>query len=129
MGVWGSGNLDSDGTLDIVGERSDELIERLWTAIKDTYSAEADESAHDELFVDLEWLFALEAGGCFNGWKLPAVSELEPVLEAWLAHWSGYFDGLSGPEFKAERRAVIEQTFERLRVICAEYERQRAEIS
>jgi len=44
----------------------------------------------------------------------------------WLTAWSSYFDGLSGPEFKAERRAVIEATFARFREICGKYEELRA---
>ena len=35
-------------------------------------------------------------------------------------------DGLSGPEFKAERRAVIEETFKSLRGLCEAGEKMRA---
>lgn len=125
MGTWGSGNLDSDGALDYVGERSDELVERVWSALKSKTSTEADEYEYDALFVDLEWVFALETAGCFNGWNLPPTSELDQVAAVWLEAWSVYFDGLSGPEFRAERRAVIEETFGRFREICAKYEAQR----
>lgn len=127
MGTWGSGNLDSDGALDCVSERSDELVASIWESLRDADSAEADEYEYDELFVNLEWLFAVEGAGCFNGWGLPDVAELDPVLEGWLTAWSTYFDGLAGPEFKAERRRVIEATFGRFRKICAKYEAQRSD--
>ncbi|MEZ4465241.1 MAG: DUF4259 domain-containing protein [bacterium] len=126
MGTWGSGNLDSDGALDHLAERSRALIEDVWTALRSPTSWEADESDHDALFVDLEWLGALGAAKCLSLWDLPSVADLEPVLVRWLAGWSAYFDGLAGPEFKAERRAVIDATFDRLRALCAERDRQRA---
>ncbi len=127
MGTWGSGNLDSDGTLDIVADRSMQLITGLWGRLQQQQSWEADESDHDELFVDFEMLFALESAGAFNGWGLPPVAELDPVCERWLAGWAEYFPGL-GPseEFMAERRGVIEDTFARFREICAKYEAQRS---
>ena len=122
MGTWGSGNLDSDGALDYMGDRSSELIGQIWDSLRDKTSTEADESDYDELFVNLEWLLALEAAGLVSGWTLPPVAELDPVTESWLAAWSEYFDGLAGPEFKAERRAVIEKTFDRFRALCEKYE-------
>lgn len=126
MGVWGSGNLDSDGALDAMAERSNELIERVWGGFKNLSSAEADESEHTELCLDLEWLFALERMALFNGWSLPPVKEVDQVLESWLAAWSKYFDGLSGPEFKAERQAVLEESLADFRSLCEKYEKRRA---
>ncbi len=119
MGTWGSGNLDSDGALDCIGELSTELISTVWTLMQSKASTEADESEYDELFARLEWLFAVDASGAFNGWTLPAVAEVEPVLATWFDAWGVYFDGLSGPEFKAERGAVILASFQRFNAICA----------
>ena len=120
MGTWGPGNLDSDGALDAVAEHSSGLIGRVWSRLRDTTSAEADEWDHDALFVDLEMLFALADHGVFNGWDLPRATDLDPVTRRWLAHWEDYFDGLAPREgFKAERRGVIEASFARLRGLCA----------
>ena len=127
MGTWGSGNLESDGALDYVGERSDELIEQVWGLLRSKTSTEADEWEYDQLFVSLEVMLALEAADLCNGWSLPPTAEVEPVLQTWLAGWSDYFDGLAGPEFKAERRAVIEETFDRFRALCETYEKRRAD--
>jgi hypothetical protein len=126
MGTWGSGNLHSDGALDNVATRSDALVKEIWAALCDLSSAEADECEHDALFVAIEWVFALEAAGCFSGWNLPSAADLDAATAPWLARWSDYFDGLSGPEFKAERRAVIAESFARLRDLCARYEAQRS---
>ena len=126
MGVWGAGNFDSDAACDIRNELSDRLIQEVWTLLSDPGSAEADEDEHDLLFVKLEWLLALHDAGVFSGWNLPKPGDLAPVLEAWKAAWSTYFDGLSGPEFKAERAAVIDATFERFRSVCDAAEKARA---
>ena len=107
--------------------RSGELIERIWTALQTSTSWEADESEHDELFVDLEWLLAADAGGCLSVWNMPPLAALEPVLAMWLEGWSAYYDGLAGPEFKAERRGVIDATFQRLRELSQRRDEQRAE--
>lgn len=122
MGTWGAGNLDDDTALDEVGERSDALITQLWERIQKQESWEADEWECAALFVDLESLLALEAGGVFSGYSLPSRDKARPVIDRWLAGWGAYFDGLAPREgFKAERRAVIEQTFERFLTVCDKY--------
>ena len=117
--------MESDCALDYVDEFSNELIEAIWTLLHSEESPEADEAEYCELFTRLEWLFAVENAGAFNGWKLPPVAQVEPVLDRWFVAWADYFDGLSGPEFKAERGAVIETTFDRFKAICAKYEADR----
>lgn len=126
MGTWGSGNLESDGAFEAIGDRSIELTNRVWDALRSPTSAEADESEHDALFVDLEWLLTLEEAGLFNGWFLPPVNELDQAFEGWFEAWSDYFDGLADADFKAERRGIIEDTFNRLREVCATYEQRRS---
>lgn len=126
MGTWGSGNLDSDGALDWVSERSTALIGELWGRVQKSDSWEADEWDHDALFVEFEILFALEAAGVFNGWELPPAAEVDRVRDTWLAGWDAYYPSLGAtPEFTAERRGVIEATFARFRDICAVYELRR----
>lgn len=125
MGVWGAGNLQSDGTLDAMNERSEELLGRLWTSLKSQESWEADESLHDELFLDIEWAIALQNARRLSVWNLAPPAEFDRVTQTWLAGWSEYFDGLSGPEFKAERRAVIEHTFAQLRGLFSSAQQQR----
>ena len=126
MGTWGSGNLQCDGALDEIGERSAGLIKKLWTRAQNSESWEADEGEHDALFVDFEIMFALEAGHVFNGWDLPAPADVDRVCERWLAGWDEYFQGMgASEEFAAERRGVIEVTFARFREICAKYHARR----
>lgn len=125
MGVWGAGNLESDGTLDAMAERSAELLGRLWTSLQSQESWEADESLHDEVFLDIEWAIALHNAKRLTVWGLAPVADFDRVAQAWLAGWSEYFDGLAGPEFKAERRAVIEDTFAQLRGLFSTAQQQR----
>ncbi len=126
MGTWGSGNFDSDGACDYRAELSQTLIHRTTELLASPESWEADESDYDELFVRLEWVISLQQAGVLDGFSLPTTQDLDELTTRWLAGWSDYFDGLSGPEFKAERRAVIEETFLQLRTICAHYETLRA---
>lgn len=125
MGVWGAGNLESDGTLDAMSERSEELLGRLWTSLQSQESWEADECLHDALFLDIEWAIALHKAERLSVWGLAPVAEFDRVTQTWLAGWSEYFDGLSGPEFKAERRGVIEQTFAQLRGLFSSAQQRR----
>ncbi|MFT5586685.1 MAG: hypothetical protein ACI9VR_004284 [Cognaticolwellia sp.] len=125
MGVWGAGNLESDGTLDVVSERSGVLLGRLWSALQEQESWEADESLHDELFVDIEWAIALHGAGLLSVWDLVPPQQFDAAVAIWLAGWSVYFDGLSGPEFKAERRSAIEKSFAQLRGLFSTAQQQR----
>lgn len=114
MGTWGSGNLQSDGAMDWQTELSATLITRVWTTLNDPTSWEADEHLYDQLFVDLEWLLTLADASRLSLWDLPPARDIQAVIATWLAGWDPYFDELAGPEFKAERRAVIVSTFDRL---------------
>lgn len=118
MGTWGSGNLDSDGALDIVAQRSSEMTTRIWKAILSKDSTEADESDYDELFINIDTVVALDSVGLFRGWKMPTPDEFDTAIRTWLDLWDDYFDGMgSTVEFKAERKGVIEDTFAKFRVV------------
>jgi hypothetical protein len=129
MGTWGPGHLDSDGAHDHLGERSSALIAAVWDALRDPGSSEADEHLHDALFVDLEWLRILAAADRLALWTLPPAAEVESATEAWLARWDAYMDGLAGPAFKAERRAVIEPTFAELIALARTNDRARGRVT
>lgn len=122
MGTWGSGNLDSDGALDTVGDLSSVLIDKIWKALQSQQSWEADEHEYDELFVHFEWLISLEEKGLLSIWNLPSATEFDAASKVWLEGWGEYFDGLSGPEFKAERLEVIQKTFGTFRELCIKNE-------
>jgi len=125
MGTWGSGNLDSDGALDAIATRSEALVADVWGAMQNLSTAEADEFEYDQLFADLEWLFALDAGGCLSLWRLPEPSAVDAATTPWLAAWEVYFRELAGDEFLNERRGVIVASFERFRALCERASAQR----
>lgn len=119
MGTWGPGNLDSDGALDDLCERSDALVKQLLTRLKDPTSAEADEYEYDALWVDFEWVLALERAGALSHGVLPEAAEVRALAETWLAAWEAYIPGLDPkPEYKVNRRATMATCFERLARAC-----------
>lgn len=119
MGTWGSGNLDSDGALDEVATRSARLMKQTWRRLRSRTSWEADEHAYDALFVDLETVLALDAAGLLSSAEIPDAAALDATIQRWLVGWDAYFDGLDPVGgFKAERRAVIEATFDRFKAVC-----------
>ena len=71
MGVWGSGNLESDSALDALGDKSDALIKSIFEGLKDLSTTEADEHEYYALFVDIEWLLALNEKERVNLWSIP----------------------------------------------------------
>jgi hypothetical protein len=125
MGTWGSGNLDSDGALDAIATRSEALVGEVWSSLQRLSSAEADEFEYDQLFADLEWLFALDAAGCLSLWWLPQPTAVDAATAPWLEAWEAYFRDMAGEDFLNERKGVIEETFARFRAMCERAEAQR----
>ena len=116
--------MANDGADDEILDRSSALITRLWDRLQTEVSWQADEWDYEMLFVDFETIFALEAAGLFSGWALVEADAVDPVRDTWLAGWDAYYVGMGAtPEFTAERRAVIEDTFARFRLICEKYKR------
>jgi hypothetical protein len=114
MGAWGHGNLESDGALDVRGEISDELFGRVIHLLNDPRAAEYDEAGHYELFVRIEMIIALHAGGLISTSIQQA--ELGVLFEAYLRRWEDY----SGENPPSERRQIIEDTFARLQGVVRE---------
>ena len=125
MGAWGTGNLENDDAQDEIYDRSVALVDQLWTRIQKQKSWEADEEEYGALFVDLETLFALEAGGVFNGQRLTELEDVDAVLSTWLSGWSEYFPDMAEDDAVVRaRREVIEATFARFREITAKHSQQ-----
>ncbi len=124
MGTWGSGNLENDSALDIIGERSTKMTHLIWDSINSEGSTEADEDEHTELFINIDTLVALDSVGLFSGWEMPSPLEFDAAIQIWLKRWDAYFDGMgSTDEFRAERRAVIEKTFAKFRLVLVKNDR------
>lgn len=119
MGTWGPGNLDNDHALDILGDRSHELTARVLAGLAAPINRDADEPGHAELFVDLEVMLALAARELFTPYDLPEPAAARRLCDDFFGDWAASMDELeASPDFKAERRAVIEVTFERFVELC-----------
>lgn len=119
MGVWGPGNLESDGALDELATRSGKVMKQAWALLRRRTSWEADEYDHDALFVVLETVLALDAAGLIDGTEVPADDAIARTMARWLVGWDAYMDELGCKDgYKPERRAVIEGTFARFRAVC-----------
>lgn len=108
MGTWGSGNFDSDGALDMIGELTDQLADAI-DEILTNGTAEADELGESHLVPRVAILDTL----C----KHCAASPPEPDRvvgwrDATLAAFDASMPGLDPKgDFLADRRKVIVATF------------------
>ncbi|WP_430791748.1 DUF4259 domain-containing protein [Actinoplanes sp. G11-F43] len=115
MGTWGSGNFDSDTAADHLAEVTGRLVSEVEEAMAgDPVELEADEYWGTAVPCNLE-LLTLLAGRDWVGVSLPEVATVEGWKATYLAAWDPSIDELGpSPEFKAERRAVLERTFDQL---------------
>ncbi|GAA2377287.1 DUF4259 domain-containing protein [Dactylosporangium salmoneum] len=115
MGTWGSGNFDSDTAADHLSILSARLVREVADAMAgDPVELEADEYWGVAVPCNLEVLCLL-AGQPWAGVTLPDAGTVEAWKATYLAVWDASIDGLEPtPEHKAQRRAVLERTFDRL---------------
>lgn len=106
MGRWGIENLECDGAQDALANYCDDLFSKIVELLKHPRVHEYDDEPIDELFVNLEVVFALDDRGMIS--TSPSADEVEPLLSAFLQKWEEY----SGPS--SERRQIIEGTSQRL---------------
>lgn len=99
-------------------ERGNEIIERLLSLAKNPRSREADEAEYYALFVDFEFVFALNTKGLF-ACQFPPADEIVELRDDYIAGWDAYIDNLKPKaEFKRKRRSHILRTFNRFIRIC-----------
>lgn len=115
MGTWGSGNFDGDTAADhlvvVTGGLVDEVEKRM---TGEPVELEPDEYWGNAVPANVE-LLCLIADQGWVGAVLPPVATAERWKTTFLAVWDATIDGLEPTaEFKAERRAVLVATFDRL---------------
>jgi hypothetical protein len=112
MGTWEAGNFDNDEALDYVAEIQAPLLHQLEHIIADPHLAEPDEPTSARVMAAAEILAIL----CEQCNAVPPKPDIvTQCQEAYLPVWDGYIDRLEpDPEYKLERRKVIQATFERL---------------
>ncbi|WNI24387.1 DUF4259 domain-containing protein [Streptomyces sp. ITFR-16] len=115
MGTWGAGNFDSDTAADHLSALVDRLVAEVTEVMSgDPAEIEPDEYGGVAVPCNLELLLMLDAAG-WVGVTLPPAEVVRQWQESYMAVWERTIDGL-GPSdaYRAERRAVLTGTFERL---------------
>lgn len=112
MGTWGSGNFDSDGALDYMGEIMDGLGTRIENTFADESLSYLDEYG-EAVIVPSVAVMSVLCEQCH------AVPPQAVTVTQWKTQYLTLFDdqieGLGGSaEFNRERRATVVSTFERL---------------
>ncbi|MFI1439241.1 DUF4259 domain-containing protein [Streptomyces fructofermentans] len=115
MGSWGSGHFDSDTAADHLAELVDRLVTEVEKAVSgDPVRLEPDEYWGVAVPCNLELLLTLDAQG-WVGVTLPPPDAVRRWRTTYLAAWERGIDALEPtPEYRKERRAVLDDTFERL---------------
>ena len=121
VGTWGAGNFDSDTAADHLSDLTGRLIDEIEQAMNgDPVGLEPDEYDGVVVPCNLELLALLSERG-YVGATLPPAVKLAEWKKTFLDVWERSIDGLGPkPEYKVERRAVLNATFDRLIALAEE---------
>jgi len=125
MGTWGAGNFDSDGALDYIGEVADGLEDRIEECFADEESSALDEDGETVLMASVAILSVL----CEHCKAPPPKPD---IVARWKQRYLDIFDEeLHSLEtvqgYTEERRAVIEETFNKLQARADEFWQERSQ--
>jgi len=112
MGTWGPNNFENDGAMDFAGYLIDQWAKSITDMLADIDPVGLDDGGEEELMpmVHLIYLTAKETGAC-----PPEPDTILSWKNDYLKIYDDEIDGLDpDPEFKVERRRVIESTFDDL---------------
>jgi cell wall assembly regulator SMI1 len=119
MSVWGADNFANDIALDYVHALTDRMIEQVERTVSSPHGMEPDEPESVRLMCNIELLWLI---GRHARLSMMESVKVEGWKEKYLAVWDSSIDGLLGPNpkpgVKAMRRAVIEESFDRLIALC-----------
>jgi len=118
MGTWAAGNFSNDGSLDYVGQLIDQLTDTVVRCFTDG-NADLDEGGESELMPSVAIIKVLSE-------QCGAAPPKPDVIEGWhskyLAIYDEHIDDLDpNPEYKVERRKVIDETFVELIKLAGEF--------
>ncbi|MBG0826460.1 DUF4259 domain-containing protein [Planomonospora sp. ID67723] len=123
MGIWGPGNFDEDTAADHLSIITDRLITEVSEAMAgDPIHLEPDEYWGVAVPCNLELLYLI-AQQHYVGAELPGADTIGEWKKTYMAVWDGAIDNLKPrPEYRAQRRAVLIRTFDRLAELAARRE-------
>jgi Domain of unknown function (DUF4259) len=120
MGTWGAGNFDDDTAADHLSELVGRLLREIEEAFSEPEQLEPDEYWGVAVPCNIE-LLVLIAQKKYVGCTLPALDVLTNWRDTYMRVWENSIDGLEPtPEFKAQRRQVLTETFDSLIALAAE---------
>ena len=108
MGTWGKGNLDGDGPCDFL----DGVVDNLEQEIESCFEEEITLQQGEDVLMPALHIWSRLCETCEA--HAPQPEQLTKWLAAYLPVFDREMPELADPEFTAERRKVIEATFERL---------------
>lgn len=111
MGAWGTGNIENDTAQDMLADMCDDYFRRIVDTLRSEHGHEYDEQEHDELFVLIEVLLAMDGRGMVN--SSPEPDELRALFGPFTDRWAAYHRR-AGHEPSANRQKVMEDTFRKL---------------
>ncbi|MCG8349812.1 MAG: DUF4259 domain-containing protein [Chloroflexales bacterium] len=116
MGTWGSGNFENDGAGDYRDSITYQLIDKVEACFEHEEGYALDEGGEAELMPSVAMLVVL----CEHCDGIPPA---EAVAQTWKRTYLQIYDDqiedlAPNPAFRAERRKVIEATFDRLIAIA-----------
>ena len=122
MGTFGSGNFDSDYSADYLSEVTSKIVADIKTAMEDPSELEPDEIGGVEVPCSIE-LLVLIAKQEWMGTVLPEVETIKQWRKTFMEVWERCIDDLDPkPDHKANRRQVLERTFDELLEATEKYE-------
>ena len=116
MGTWGAGNYQNDEALDYIHDFRDELIAQIEDTINSKHGMEPDEPESATMLCNIDLICAINELAKIALMKAETVEQWKT---AYLLVWDSHIDGMDPkPGFKADRRKVIVETFDRLIEQC-----------
>lgn len=114
MGSWGHGNFDNDTAADHLGIVTARLVDEITRAMADPSELEPDEYWGVAVPCNVELLCVI-AEQSWTGVTLPSPETVETWRTTYLDVWESTIDDLEpAPDDRAQRRAVLDATFDRL---------------
>jgi hypothetical protein len=112
MGTWAEGNFDNDAALDFIGDEIDRYVGVIEAIFADEQRFRLDEDAEAMLMPSIE-ILSLLCDHC--GGVLPEDLDVAAWKARYLKIYDEHIDHLEPQgNYKQQRRAVIEATFDKL---------------
>jgi hypothetical protein len=115
MGTWGTGTFDGDGPCDYL----DGVLDRLEEDIEGCFAGELNLGDGEDVLVPALQIWSVLHERC--GGHLPEPEKIRQWRDAYLPVYDRQMPELADEAFTAERRKIIQETFDRIEKQSREY--------